>query len=176
MKIARLVRSVVISLAAVGMCLPQVVLAAAPALAPAVVDVALSDGGVLHGQVVNMQGSGVAGVPVSVKAQDRGVAATTTATNGAYSIPGLKGGVYQVATVQGRGVYRLWSPGTAPPVAQQSAVLYTQDRAVDGNVVVYTQGGSTMKMLLANPIVIAGVIATAIAVPVALANSHHASP
>jgi hypothetical protein len=31
-------------------------------------------------------------------------------------------------------------------------------------------------MLLANPIVIAGVVATAIAVPVALANEHHASP
>ena len=180
MKTSRFVRSVVVSLATLGMCLPQVAMAVDPAPAPAVVDVALADGGVLHGQVVDLQGSGVAGTPVTVKAQNHTVAATTTTANGAFGVKGLRGGVYQVATVQGQGVYRLWSAGTAPPAAQATAVVYAQNvpsSTVDGNVVVYAQnGGGGLKMLLANPIVIAGVIATAVAVPVALANSHHASP
>ena len=176
MKTARFVRGVAISLAALGMCLPQVAFAAAPT--PAVVDVALSDGGVLHGQVVNLQGAGIAGVPVSVKTKNHEVATVTTAADGTFSVQGLKGGVYQVAAAQGQGVYRLWSAGTAPPVAQTGAIVYTQNGVVDSDAVVYTQGGggSSLKMLLANPIVIAGVIATAIAVPVALANSHHGSP
>jgi hypothetical protein len=182
MKTSKLVRHVVLSLATFGMCLPQVAFAVEPASTPAVVDVALGDGGMLHGQVVDLQGSAVAGVPVSVKAQNRDVAATTTGADGSFNIQGLRGGVYQVATVQGHGVYRLWTAGTAPPAAQTAAVIYTQsgNHVVDSNVVVYTQNGEgeggTLKMLLTNPIVIAGVVATAIAVPVALANSHSASP
>jgi hypothetical protein len=141
-------------------------------------DVALADGGVLHGQVVDLQGSGVAGIPVAVKAQDRDAITVTTAADGTFTVQGLRGGVYQVSTVQGQGVYRLWSAGTAPPVAQTAAIIYTQNGTVDGNVVHYTQngGGFSPKMLLTNPIIIAGVIATAIAVPVALANSHSGSP
>jgi hypothetical protein len=178
MKIARFVRSVFISLATLGMCFPQVVFAATHTPAPAVVDVALSDGGVLHGRVVDLQGSGAAGVPVVVRAQDKNVASITTAADGSFSVQGLRGGVYQVAAGKGQGVYRLWSAGTAPPVAQTSAVVYTQSSMVNSDVVVYTQngGGGGLKMWLANPIVIAGIVATAIAVPVALANSHHASP
>jgi hypothetical protein len=180
MKTAKIVRGFALSLAALGMCVPQVAFAVESAPAPAVVDVALSDGGVLHGRVVSLQGAGVAGVPVSVKAKDRNVATVTTAADGTFSVLGLRGGVYQVATSQGQGVYRLWSAGTAPPVAQTSAIVYTQNSAVDNNVVVYTQngygGGGMLKMLISNPIVIAGVVATAVAVPVALANSHSASP
>lgn len=177
MKTARFVRSVGVAVAVLGMCLPQVAFAAEPAATPAILDVALGDGGVLHGQVVDLQGSGVAGVPVSVKMQDRNVATATTAADGTFQIQGLRGGVYQVDAGQGQAVYRLWSAGTAPPVAQTSAIVYTQNGVVDGDVVVYTQGGGgTLKMLLSNPIVIAGIVATAVAVPVALANSRSSSP
>jgi len=161
------------------MCLPPAAFAVEPAPAPAVVDVALSDGGMLHGQVLNLQGAGVAGVPVVVKTQDRDVAAATTAADGTFNIQGLKGGMYQVAAGQGQGVYRLWSAGTAPPVAQTSATVYSQNGTVDSNAVVYTQNccceGGGLKAFLTNPIVIAGIVATAIAVPLALSNQHHAS-
>lgn len=176
MKTRRLVRGVALTLAALGLCLPQVTLAADAA--PAILDVALADGGVLHGQVVNTQGVGAAGMPVYIRTQDRDVAAATTAADGAFHVQGLKGGVYQVSTVQGHGVYRLWAPGTAPPVAQNGAVVYTQNGTVDSNVVHYTQdccgcGGGGLKMFLTNPIVIAGIVATAVAVPVALNQWHH---
>ena len=68
---------------------------------------------------------------------------------------------------EGHGIYRFWSPGTAPPAAQKGAIVYTQN----GN-----GGGGGLKMFLSNPIVIAGIVATAIAVPVALNNSHPSSP
>ena len=136
------------------------------------------DGGVLHGQVVSVQGTGVAGAPVFVRTQDRDVATATTAADGTFKVQGLKGGVYQVSTLQGHGVYRLWSAGTAPPAAQNGAVVYTQSSVVDSNVVHYTQDGcgcgdGALKMLLSNPVVIAGLVATAIALPVALNQWHH---
>jgi hypothetical protein len=64
MRTVRFVRGVVLTLAAMGICVPQVAFAAEPA--PAILDVALADGGVLHGQVINAQGAGAAGMPVYI--------------------------------------------------------------------------------------------------------------
>jgi hypothetical protein len=170
MRTGRLIRSVAILLATIGICLPQVAFAATPAAAtpptPAVVDIALADGGVLHGQVVDLQNRNVASVPVTVRAQNQEVARTATTSDGHFAVQGLRGGVYQVAAGEGQGVYRLWTAKAAPPSAQSNAIVYTQNGG----------GGGTLKMLLANPIIIAGLVATAIAVPIALANSHSASP
>jgi hypothetical protein len=134
---------------------------------PAVTDVALKDGGVLNGQVVDLRGSGVTGVSVTLGTQNKEVAATTTSAEGRFAVSGLRGGIYHVAAAEGHGVYRLWSAGTAPPSAQNSILVYTQDEE---------QNRSGLKMLLANPIVIAGLVATAVAVPLALSHSHPASP
>jgi hypothetical protein len=189
MNTARFVRGVVLSLATFGTCVPEIA-CAAELPTPPVLDVALRDGGVLQGRVVNLQGSGVPGTSVTLRAGDRTVAAGTTAADGSFRAEGLKGGMYQVVTVQGQGIYRLWSAGTAPPAAQSEVIVYTQNRAVDSRVVVYTQnccndgccnsgccGGccsdGCLKMLLCNPIVIGGLVATAVAVPVALNQWHH---
>ena len=176
MKTTRLVRGVALTLAALGVCMPQVTLAVEAA--PPIRDVALADGGVLRGQVVNTQGVGAAGLPVYIRTQDRDVATATTAADGTFAVQGLRGGVYQVSTLNGHGVYRFWSPGTAPPAALSGAVVYTQGAAVDGSVVHYTQeynggGDGPVIRFLTNPIVIAGLVATAVAVPVALNQWHH---
>ena len=161
MKAVRVIRSVMLLLATLGLCIPSVALASQPA----VVDIALADGGTLHGRVIDLQGSNVAGIPVSLQTQDRDVVSTTTVADGRFSMQGLQGGVYHVAAGQGQGAYRLWSPGTAPPAAHNDAIVYTQN----GH-------GGGLKMWLSNPIVIAGIVATAVAVPVALANSGSSSP
>ena len=168
MKKGRVIRSVAILVATVGLCLPQVALAEAakPVPTPAVVDVALSDGGVLHGKLVDLENRDVANVPVSVQLQNKEVAQAKTDKDGHFSISGLKGGVYQLAAGAGRGIYRLWTGKAAPPSAQKDAIVYTQ----------FGGGGGALRMLLANPIVVAGVVATAVAVPVAIANSNPASP
>ena len=171
MKTGKVIRTATLLLATLGMCLPQVGFAQAPSTpttppTPAVVDIALADGGVLHGQLVDLQNRSVANVPVSVRTQDQEVARAITTNDGHFTVQGLRGNrVYQVAAGQGQGVYRLWTANAAPPSAQNNALVYTQ-----------FGGGGGLKMLLANPVVVAGVVATAIAVPVAIANSHPASP
>lgn len=164
MKTKRFVSVVMAWFAVLGMCLPQVVLAAEAA--PPVTDIALADGGVLQGRVVDLQGGGVAGVDVSVKSQNREVTRTTTNADGQFSVKGLNDGVYQLAAADGQGVFRLWSAKKAPPVSKNGAIVYTQNAG----------GMGGLKMFLSNPIVIAGIVATAIAVPVALANQHDSSP
>jgi hypothetical protein len=165
MKNGKLVRGMVISLAVLGMCLPEMVFAVPPSTTPAVVDIAMADGGVLHGQLIDLRGGNAVGLPVSVKAQNKEIVRTTTVKDGRFTVQGLRGGVYQVAAGQGQGVYRLWTAKAAPPSAQKNAIVFTQGLF-----------GGGPKMLLANPIVVAGVVATAIAVPVAVVNSQPSSP
>jgi hypothetical protein len=162
------------------MCVPQAAVAIGPDLKPAVTDVALADGGLLQGQVVNPQsGVGAANMPVTLRMQDQIVATTTTDAAGRFAVQRLRGGVHQVIAGESQGIYRFWSPGTAPPSAQVNAVVYTQPiTAANPSVpITYTQAGGDggFKMFLANPIVIGAVVATAIAVPVVLNNSHHHS-
>ncbi len=168
MKTVRFLRGAFLSLATAGMVLPQSILAAepTPTATPMIVDIALSDGGTLQGQLVDLQGASVSGVPVAVKTQDRDVATATTTADGRFAVKGLRGGVYKVAAGEGQGVYRLWSAGTAPPAAKNGAIVYTQGGG----------GAGSLKMLLSNPVVVAGVVATAVAVPVAVANSRSSSP
>ena len=156
--------------AAFGMCVPTTVMAATPAPSQ-VVDVALLDGGVLIGQVVDAGGASQAAVPVSLQYQGKSVATPKTNKEGYFSLKGVKAGVYQIATKEGHGVYRLWAPGTAPPTAHKGAMIVTGDEVTRAQF-----GGSGMLAFLANPWVIAGVVATAVAVPVAIHNSNNDSP
>ena len=159
-------RSILVSLAVVGFCLPQSVLAAdtLPQQQPVVVDVALSSGGMLFGQVVDPQGVSLAQIPVSLLSQDREIAAVVTDQNGYFVASGLRDGVYQISTSAGQGTYRLWSPGMAPPSAEQGALIVYGEDTVRGQY-------GPIGHWLSNPWVIAGIVAVAVAVPVAISNS-----
>ena len=170
MKTRRIVNGVMVTLATCGFLLPQPLVAGSPAPASAVVDVALRDGGVLVGQVVDGQGAVMANLPVSLRAKDRELAVAKTSKDGYFAFKGLRGGVYQLAAAEGHGVYRLWTPGTAPPAAQEGALLVSSDAVVRG------QEGGGFRSFITNPLVIAGIIAAAVAIPVAIHNSHHSSP
>jgi hypothetical protein len=182
MRKRKFVRAAILSLATLGMCLPQAAMAVGPDVKPLVSDVALADGGLLQGKVVNPQtGVGAANLPVTLRMQDQIVATTTTDVAGRFAVQRLRGGVHQIIAGENQAIYRFWSPGTAPPSAQATAVVYMQPAtAARPNVpITYTDGGGDgggFKMFFANPIVIGAVVATAIAVPIALNNAHHASP
>ena len=121
MKGKGVVKGALVSLAVVGFCLPETALAAAAAVdrMPAVTDVALTDGGVLFGKVIDPQGAALAKVPVSLQGRDREIARAVTDGNGYFAVRGLRGGVYQLVAETGQGVFRLWQPGTAPPSCQE---------------------------------------------------------
>jgi hypothetical protein len=153
-----------------GTCLLNVSWATDVSPNPIMTDIALSDGGTLEGQVVDLRNVGQPSVPVTLKTQERDVASATTSEDGRFVVQDLRGGVYRVATAQGDGVFRLWAPRTAPPTAKTRAIVYVQNQYATG-------GDSGLKRLLGHPIIIPAVIATAIAVPIAVSSHHQpASP
>jgi len=177
MRIGNVLKGLMVSLATLGFCLPEPLQAAGKTGGPAATDVSLRQGGALVGQVVNSQGTGVAGIAVSVRHDGKNLVTTTTGPDGYFAVKGLGGGVYQVVTAEGHGVYRLWTAGTAPPAAQDKAVLVAANDVAPGQAIVLGQESpGVWKTVLTNPLIIAGIVATAIAVPVALHNSHHHHP
>jgi hypothetical protein len=178
MTAAQFFRSTLVSLASTGLLIPQAALAAPPATHPiagdtmtldappsvTVIDVALGDGGVLRGQVVDPQGMPLAGTAVYLRQQQQQVGATLTNTSGSFVLTGLHGGIYQAEAAQGQGTYRLWAPRTAPPAAKSAAMIVAGSNTLRG------QGGGA-RSWLASPWILAGLVGAAITVPIALSNS-----
>ena len=134
----------------------------------AIADVALQEGGVLIAQVYTAEGTPHAGTTVTIQKQGRQLVQATTDANGMLAVSGLQGGVYQLAVGQTVGSYRLWAPGTAPPIAKPGALLVEGQGVVRGQ---FGGGGGFMN----NPWVWTAIIATAITVPIAVANSSNGS-
>ncbi len=95
-------------------------------------DVELSANGTLDGQIVDQQGNQVSGAAVTLLQGNQQVAQTRTDTSGSFSVPGLRGGTYQIASVHGVNVYRAWAVETAPPTAADSVLLVSQQSVVRG--------------------------------------------
>ena len=178
MKFAAIIRGLVVSAAVLGICLPQSLLASTPARqSPAVVDVALRQGGVFVGQVVDQNGAVKSNTPVSLRLGDRQLAAAKTDANGFFAFSGLRGGVYQVSAAKGVAAYRVWATQTAPPTAEKGALVVSGQDLVRGNWQNHNhhRGAAWMKYYLCNPWVVAGIVATAVAVPVGIHNSSSSS-
>ena len=160
-------------LACLGMLLPaRSVMAEAPPAASrtavAIGDVSLHEGGVLLGQVANAAGTRLVGQQVVIQQGDREVAVTRTDGQGQFAVRGLRGGTYQLSSGPASGVYRVWATGTAPPSANSGVLLVADDLLVRGEL-------PALKYWLVNPYVMAGLIAAAVAIPVAINNSRDRS-
>ncbi len=152
-----------------GMLLPASALAAHPAPSP-VVDIALQEGGLLLGQVMSPEGLAQVAEPVSIRRGGEEVLRVATDTRGAFTAEGLRGGIYTLATSQGASTFRLWSAGTAPPSAQPQVLLVSGTDVVRGQLPGFGREG-----ILRNPWVLAAIVATAIAVPIAVSDDNNAS-
>lgn len=170
MKGVGIVKGLLVTMAVAGFCLPQPLLAseAAPQRAQTATDVALTEGGTLIGQVFDAQGAPLARVTVVLQGQDQQVLSVQTDQSGRFSVQGLRGGVYVISSAKGYGTYRLWAPGTAPPLAQKGALVVAGQQTVRGQF-------GPLPFWLSNPWVIAGIVATAVAVPVAIHNADRPS-
>jgi hypothetical protein len=111
---------------------PSVAVAGDPA--PRILDLALSDGGQVVGQVVDAQGTARPGVAVSLLSRTDELAVAKTDDRGYFSIRGLRAGVYQLAAEDVSGIYRVWTADTAPPSAGRAALLVTGDGPVRGQL------------------------------------------
>lgn len=163
-------------LASVGMCLPA---GAARAAEPAAVDahvirdVELGHGGLLIGRLLDANGRPLPKADVSLLAGGKTLAATQTDADGVFAVAKLHGGVHEIATPESVQIFRLWAPGTAPPNSPQSVDI------VAGSDVVRGQYGPPpgnrfvrkAKVWATNPFVVGGVVAAAVAIPVALSDN-----
>ncbi len=162
MKLVRSLKTFTVMLACAGLLGGQLVQAAHPI----VHDIALQPGGVLNGQVLNEQAVAQAQSQVAVVYRGKSLAVTETDKDGRFVLTGLEPGVYELHLAEGGGAYRVWAPRTAPPAAEQSVLLVQDSRVVRG-----MQNGTGGNFgWLANPWVLAGIVAGAIAIPLALSD------
>ncbi len=200
-------RGPLVLLALFGMCFPNAVLATMTQ-GNQVVDIALMDGGVLMGQVVDGKGVSQVGVPVSLHYQNEMVATPSTNQGGYFALKGVKAGVYRILVGKEQRVYRFWAPGTAPPTANRGVMIVTDTEVTRAQSSPQPLPPSSPQTVPPSsvqaaqppcpqmveppcpppvqppcpppaptfPWVIAGVVATAIAVPVAIHNSNGSDP
>jgi hypothetical protein len=183
MKIGKNLAALTVYVAVMGLCLPQPLLASPPAgHEPTIVDVALCDNNVLIGQVVDAAGLPKSDVPVAILTGEEPLAVGKTDGQGLFAFRGLRGGVYRIAAAQGCGAYRVWAPGTAPPMAQRGALVVAGQDLVRGNYCGETCAeavGWTGFCLCSKPLVIGALVATAVAIPLAIrkpsspSGDHH---
>ena len=157
MRIPRTVKRFVVALACAGLLSGQVAQAAAP-----IQDIGLQAGGRLVGQVVDSESVPQAGIRLAVVSNGEAVAMAATDAQGRFEVRGLNAGVYGIQTEHSGTVYRVWAPNTAPPAAVEQAMV------VNDSTVVRGQGFANHFAWLANPWVLAAIVAAAIAIPLAV--------
>ena len=185
MRTARMLRHGLVWMALAGMCLPVQAIAAGNDASRTtdtreiefdVSDVALAQGGLLTGQLLDEQLRPLAGSNVVIATNGRTVAATVTDADGVFAVAGLRSGFHQITAASAVENCRFWTVGTAPPRAGQGV------RIVAGAGVVRGQWGpppaannfvKRAKVWATNPFVVGGVIAAAVAIPVALNNDDN---
>jgi len=139
---------------------------------------ALKQGGLLQGQVVNAAGVGVTNALVEL-ANGRQKWQTKTDAQGGFQFAGLRGGTYQFRATGQSQVLRVWTTGTAPPSASLGVLVTPSTDIVRGQRVVSqntNQFFRVAKQRLANPWVVGGIVATAVAIPVAIHNADDDAP
>ncbi len=141
MKFRKTLPVAAVALALLGIVLPHPVTAdaidsqnsmARTAAGMPVVDVALHEGGLLKGQVIDAQGNPQADSSVTLWRRGEPVADAQTDAEGRFAIAGLGSGVYQLKTAEGAGICRLWAPGAAPPAAHEAVLLISGNEVVRG--------------------------------------------
>ena len=161
-------KKVAVLLACVGM-LASPLQAAHPrnGAANLIPDVALQNGGVIDGVFVSPNGHKRGGSIVRVISRGELKAQTTTDKNGRFRVENLRGGIYQFQTEKGVSTVRVWTVQAAPPSAARQLLIVDQGDVVRGLWGDHSHGGQIMNAL-SNPIVLAGIVAVAVAVPLAL--------
>lgn len=174
MKTSKTLRAIIVALTCLGVCIPHpsiaqdVVMVDGIPVSQKIEDLSLQNG-LLVGGLVDQNGKGVEDAPVVIGQNGKPVADVRTDAEGRFAVKGLTPGVYQVVSHGGLTTYRVWEEGKAPAEAKRG-VIHTVDAKIARGA---HKGG--LLGLLANPLVLALIIAAAIAIPLALDDDDDAS-
>lgn len=170
-------RILCIGFCCLGLILPTSILEAAPP-APAAIrpevpprpqplvgDVALDCDGCLLGRVIDPQGLPMADQPVVLGQMGREVARTRTDASGRFRIGPLRGGTYHLSAGRHGQLVRAWVAQTAPPAARDVALVIAGDDVVRGQM-------PFEHFFASDAVIIWGMVAAMIAIPIALNRSH----
>jgi hypothetical protein len=140
MKVTNLVKGAVVTLAALGMVMPQGQVEAATGLKgikavktveASVADISLANGA-LTGRVVDHTGAAMASKEVVVRQGKNEVAMVKTDKSGTFVVSNLKGGLYEVTAGTCTGTFRVWTESAAPSSAAEQALLVVGENGVRG--------------------------------------------
>jgi hypothetical protein len=168
MKFFGLVRGAAVSLAALGMVMPQAQVFAQDGNAAKSSIVTKSDAklaadvvlieGAFTGRVVDHTGTPLVDKEVVVKQSGKEVARVTTNEKGVFSVKNVKPGNYVASTGNTDGNFRVWNEKTAPASAKGHALLVMGQNGARGQF-----GAVDPTLVLLTVAVIASVIISAIA-------------
>ena len=136
-----------------------------PSYKPPVSDVSLSVGGRLEGAVVDVQGIPIAEAPVVVRHEGQEIARTTSDAAGRFRFRGLRGGVHQIVAAHGSGLYRLWTPRTAPPSSENGVLIITKGDVLRCQF-------PLRGFLTSDKVLFGGVVLGAVAIPIVVYNNR----
>jgi hypothetical protein len=142
------------------------------------VDVALHEDGLLIGQLVGASGKPSAETKVRLTLADGRKAETTTNAEGGFAFKNVRG-VARLESDKTALIVRSWTNDAAPPSAAPAVLLVEGDEIARGQRYAGPAANGTVshtKRLFANPLFVAGAVATAVAIPVALHNADDDDP
>ena len=174
MKTFKTFRAAIVALTCLGVVVPRGVMAAETVIVDGVpvsqtVENLELQKGMLIGGLVDASGKGVEDAPVVIGQNGKPVAELRTDSEGRFAAKGLKPGVYQVVSHGKVTTHRVWEEGKAPAEAKRGVI-----HSVDPQVARGASNGGLLG-ILANPLVLALIIAAAIAIPLALDDDDDAS-
>lgn len=134
-----------------------------------IADVVLDAQGGLHGVVVDVHGAPHPAAKVVLVQQKREVARVQADRFGRFRLSGLRGGVYMLQSGGQARFVRAWTGKKAPPKAKSAALIVTGDGVVRGQM-------PLEQFFASDGVVIAGLVAAMIAIPIAINNQGDSSP
>lgn len=145
---------------------------------PLAIDVALHDEGLLIGQLVGATGKPAADAKVCLTLADGRKAEAKTNADGGFAFKNVRG-VARLESDKTAILVRSWTREAAPPSAAPAVLLVEGGEVARGQRYAGPVANNTIshsKRLFANPLFVAGVIGTAVAIPVAIHNSDDDDP
>lgn len=132
-------------------------------------DLVLDAQGGLQGVVVDVHGAPQPAAKVVLMQQKREVGRVQADRFGRFRVSGLRGGVYMLQSGGQVRFVRAWTAKTAPPKAKPAALIVTGDGVIRGQM-------PLEQFFASDAVVIAGLVAALIAIPIVVSNQGDSTP